>query len=182
MGRFNGRNNAFCAAHIFKSLHRFIIGNSNIFRTSVVIKHSMFRSDSRIIQTGRNRVNRCNLTKFILTEIRFHTVENARPPCCDRCCRFRCIHAPACRFTSNQSHILIFNKMIKGTDGIGTAAHAGQNRIRQFAFRFKNLLFDLFGNHCLKISDNRRKRMRPHDRAQHIMRIINSADPFAECL
>ena len=56
------------------------------------------------------------------------------------------------------------------------------NGVRQTAFLLQNLLLDFLGNHSLKVTNDGREWMRPHDGAENIVRILNAADPLAEGL
>ena len=107
------------------------------------MKISVFRSDSGIIKSGRNRINRCDLTVLILAEIGLHTVENAETSGIDGSCRFKGINASARSLTAYKLYIFVIDKMIEGTDGIGATSNAGYNRIRKSAFLFKHLFLYL---------------------------------------
>ena len=109
-------------------------------------------------------------------------MENAKPSCRDgRRCLCRIDAASGC-LTADQAHALILNEVIKGADRIGSATDTCQHRIRQSSLLFQHLLSDLFGNDRLKITHDRRERMRSHDRAEYIMRIRDSVRPLTHRL
>ena len=114
----------------------------------------MFRSDARIIKSGRNGIDRCDLSILILTEIRFHPMKNTKLSGCDGCSRLESINTSSRSLTANKTDTLVLNKMIKRANGIGSSAHTCQHSIWQFSFCCHTLLLDLLGNHCLKITDN----------------------------
>ena len=163
MRRFDCRNNTFHLCKIFKCIYCFIIRNRHIFGSADIMQIRVFRTYPGIIQAGGNGINRSDLTVLILAKVRLHSMKNTKSSGCNRGCCFQCINAPSCRFTADQSDILIFNKVIKTADCIGTTAYTGYHRIRQSSFFNKHLIFDFFGDHCLKITHNRRKRMRSHN-------------------
>ena len=163
MSTLDGWNNSFGSGKIFKCFHCFIICHWHIFRSSDIIKVCMFRSDTRVIQSCGNRVNRSNLSIFILTEVGLHTMEDAQTTGSNRSRCLCGIDTSSCCLTTDKTHIFIFNKIIKCSNGIGAAAHAGQYSIRKSALFFQHLFLDLFGNHSLKISHNGRKWMRAHN-------------------
>ena len=68
MGAFDSTDNTFCAGQIFKGIDCFIIRNRNILGPAYFMKIGMFRSDSRIIETSRNRIYLIDLTLVILTK------------------------------------------------------------------------------------------------------------------
>ena len=69
-------------------------------------------------------------------------MENSQLSGSNGCRCLSCIDASSGCLTPDQAHSFIFYKMIKSSDGIGTAAHTGQNRIRQTAFLFQHLFLD----------------------------------------
>lgn len=107
-------------------------------------------SNTRVIQTGGDGINRCDLTILILAEIRLHTVENTKFSGCDRCCSLSSIDTASSCLTTNQANSLVLNKVVESSDCIGTTANTGKYSIRKFSFFFQNLFFDLLGNNCLK--------------------------------
>ena len=142
----------------------------------------MFRSDSRIIQTCGNGIYRCDLTIFILTEIRFHSMEDSQFAGCNGSCCLCRIYATSCCLTSDQTDIFVIDKIVECSDRIGSATYTCKNCIRKSALFFKDLLFDFFGDHCLKIANNCRERMRSHYRTKYIMCIGNTVCPLSHCL
>ena len=143
---------------------------------------SMFRSNTRVIQTGGDGINRCDLTILILAEIRLHTVENTKFSGCNRCCSLSSIDTASSCLTTNQANSLVLNKVVESSDCIGTTANTGKYSIRKFSFFFQNLFFDLLGNNCLEITNNCRKWVRSHDRSEHIMCIGNTVCPLSHRL
>ncbi len=82
------------------------------------MKISMFRTDTGIIKTCRNRINGSNRTIFILTEIGFHSVENPKLSRINCCGSFKGINSSACCFTADKPYAFIINKIIKAAYGI----------------------------------------------------------------
>ena len=109
-------------------------------------------------------------------------MENTKFSGCDRRCRLCSIDTASCCLTADQADSFILNKVIESSDRIGTAAHTGKHSIWKFAFFFEDLLFDLLGNDCLEITDDRRERVRSHDRSEDIMCIGNAVCPLSHCL
>lgn len=52
------------------------------------------------------------------------------------------VNPAARRFTADQRHISVIEKVVKASHGIGAAADAGENRIRQPPLFLCDLLFD----------------------------------------
>ena len=72
--------------------------------------------------------------------------------------------------------------MVERADGVGTAAHARDNRIRKAPLLRKHLLLDLLGNDRLKIPHNRGERVRSHDRTEAVVGVADSRCPLAHGL
>ena len=68
--------------------------------------------------------------------------------------------------------------MIEAADGIGAAAHTGENGIRKPAFLLQNLGTDLFRDHRLEVPDDGGEGVGSHDGAQTIVGIFDAAGPF----
>ena len=141
----------------------------------------MFRTDSRVVKSGRNRINRCDLTVFVLAEQRFHAMENTGASFGNRGGMFRGINAKSGCFAADQGDFFIRDEFIKSTDGIASASDAGNHGIRQTAFFFYQLFFDFFSDNFLEITDNCREWMRSHDRTKYIKRVIHTFAPFTHC-
>ena len=90
--------------------------------------------------------------------------------------------AAACRFAADQPHAPVFDKMIEAADGVGAAAHTGNNGVGQTPFFCEHLFLDLLGDDGLEITDNRWERMGPHYRAKAVVRVIDAGGPFAHGL
>ena len=88
------------------------------------------------------------------------------------------VDAPAGRFATDQPDALILDEVVKASDGVGAAAHTGDDRIGQATFFFQNLCLDLPGNDCLKIPYHGGERMGSHHRAETIVGVINPAGPL----
>ena len=87
-------------------------------------------------------------------------MENTKFSGCDRCCSLCCIYTTTSSFTADQTHTFILDKVIKCTDCIGTATYTGKYGIWKFSFFFEDLFFYFFRNNRLKITYDRRERMR----------------------
>ena len=133
----------------------------------------MLRSDSRIIETGGNRIDLIDLTVFILTEIRFHSMKDTDAARGHRSCVHPCLHAFSRRFTADESYVFIADKGIKTSHSIAAAAHTGHYRRRQTSFFFENLLSRLPADYALKVPHDHGKRMRSHDGSQDIESIVH---------
>ena len=87
--------------------------------------------------------------------------------------------AAAAGFDADQFHGCIVDERGEDSRGVRSAADAGDDVIRQSPLDFQALLARLAADHRLKIADDHRKRVRPDDRADDVMRVIDGAHPVA---
>ena len=106
----------------------------------------MLRTDAGVVQPRRNRVHRRDLPVRVLTEVGLHAVENTDAAGVDRRGGFKGVNPPARRLAADETHLFVPDKVVKAADGVGAAAHAGDDGIRQPALFFQHLPLDLFGN------------------------------------
>ena len=109
-------------------------------------------------------------------------MENSQAPRCHRRRRAFSIHTISRSLAADELHLLIRNKMIEHSDRIGPAPDTGKHFLRKFSFRTKDLLSRLLRDDRLKIPDDRRERMRPHDTAQAVVRITAAIGPLTHRL
>ena len=96
----------------------------------------MFRTNPRIIKSCRNRIYRCNLTIFILTKIRLHSMEDTYASCINSSRCLLCIYSPTCRFATDKLNRFILYKLIKHSHGVASATYTSHNYIRKSSFFF----------------------------------------------
>jgi len=89
VARLKCRNDTLVLAHQFKSLQSFIIRHRDICGTAAILKMSIFRSHSRIIQASRNSVKRLPgvskstaSVKFSLVACTWHSYNASLPALC----------------------------------------------------------------------------------------------------
>ena len=76
MSRLDSANNALCFGNIFKCINCLVVRHGNIFRSADIVKICVLRAYTRIVKPCADRINRSNLTVFVLAKIRLHSVEN----------------------------------------------------------------------------------------------------------
>ena len=106
-------------------------------------------------------------------------MENAQTARIDGGGSLKGVDAAACGLTADQAHGLVVDEIVETANGIGAAAHAGNDGIRQAAFLFQHLFLDLLGNNRLKITHDSGERMRAHHRAEAVMGVADAAGPLA---
>src|SRR5699024_3853464 len=117
------------SGQVLEGGHRLLVGYGNIFGPSGVVQVSVLGAYARVVKPGGNGVHRGDLPVLVLAEVRLHPVENAKPSGRDGSRRFKGFHAPAGRLAADEPDALVLNKMVKASNGVGAAAHAGQHRV-----------------------------------------------------
>src|SRR5450759_6000673 len=90
----------------------------------------------------------------------------------------RCFHVAASGFYCEQVNIFFYKRM-EYSHGIASAACARHDRIREPAFLFQYLQSCLFSDDALEITHHSWERMRPDNRAYHIMSCLDVCHPVA---
>src|SRR6185312_15628299 len=80
----DGGNDALGAAEEPQCLHGLAVGSREVRRTTDVGEPGVFRPDSRVVESGRDRVRLDRLTVVILKEVGARTVQDARTAAFDR--------------------------------------------------------------------------------------------------
>ena len=89
------------------------------------------------------------------------------------------IEAIARRLDADEAHALVFDKRIKQSHRVGAAADARDANVGQSAGLFQNLRARFLAGHRVKIAHHRRKRVRPDDAADNVMRVAHVGHPIA---
>src|SRR5687768_16593551 len=103
MAGLQRRYDTLIMAQGMECLQRLIVGYSDIFRTIAVLEPRVFRSDTRIIQTGRNGVGLDNLSILILNQIGAISMQYTRPPLCQGSSMLAALDSAPCRFHADHA-------------------------------------------------------------------------------
>ncbi|MNI95628.1 hypothetical protein D3C73_1539280 [compost metagenome] len=69
MRRFESRNDSLSHTQQLQCIKRLRIGNRNILGAFNILEIGMLRTNTRIVQSGRDGMRLCNLSVFILQQI-----------------------------------------------------------------------------------------------------------------
>src|ERR1051326_5616959 len=90
--------------------------------------------------------------------------------------------AKSARFNTDHAHGSVLKRRVKHADRIRTAAHTGDQTVRQAAFLFQNLRARLASNHTLKVAHHHRIRMRAERAAEQVITVGNIRYPITQRL
>src|SRR5262249_39815894 len=138
---------------------------------------AVFRSYAWIIEAGRNGMYCGRLAVRILKDVAERAVQNTWLPVAEGGCVISRFRAAAARLHTDQLYRLIADERIKHAGGVAAAATAGHHNIRQAAHLFQALLTSFLADDRLEIAHHGRKRMRPNDAADDVMRVLHRGHP-----
>ena len=155
------------------------IGRVSVFDAADILEISVFRSDSGIIETGRDRMGQLDLTVGIGEQPGLCALQDTELAALESCGMTLGHDAITAGFDTDHADIFIAEKRMEHADRIGSAANAGDEQIRQAAFALKDLTPRFDADDPVEIAHDHRERMRSKRRADDVMRVINRRDPIA---
>ena len=116
-----------------------------VFRPARLVQEGVLRPDARIVETGRDRVGVDDLAVLVLQQVGAVAVQDAGLAAGERGRVHAGLDAMAAGFDADHPDALVFEEGMEQADGVRAAADAGDQRIRQAAFGFQDLLLALRG-------------------------------------
>src|ERR1039457_3545198 len=129
MRRFYGRQNALALGAFGERIQRLLVGRRFVRDPPALHEKSVFRTDTRIIESGGYRMRFAYLAKGVLQNQRIAPLQHARGTERQGGRIVAETGAAAARFHAEQLHPAVVEKRMKQPDRVGSAAHAG-NRHR----------------------------------------------------
>ena len=109
-------------------------------------------------------------------------MEDAEPSRRYRRRRLGRVDAAPRRLAADELHGRVADEVVEGADGVRAAADAGEHGVGQPPFDFGELLLYLLRYDRLEVAHYRREGVRPHARAEDVMRVGDAARPLAHRL
>ena len=89
--------------------------------------------------------------------------------------------AVAAGFVAVEVHALVVQEGVHHADGVGSAAHAGADRVRMVdAVPVLELLLGFLADDLLEVAHHGRERVRARDGAEQVVRVLDVGDPVAQ--
>src|SRR5215469_16856466 len=118
-----------------------------------------------------------DLTVAVLQDIRICALQHSWQAATEaRCMLSKFVSASSCLYT-DELYFLIANKLVEHSNRIRSPAHTRNQRCRQFAFGFQDLLPRFASDHGMEVAHHSRIRMRAQHAPQQIMRGADVSDP-----
>src|SRR3990170_3933975 len=180
--RLQRRDDAFELAAKLERSHRLVVGGREEFHPAHVVEPSMLWPDAGIIEPGGDRMRFLDLAVVVHQQIGAIAVQHPGPAAGNRGRVLATVETEAGRFHAVDFDPALVEERMEQAHGIGAAANAGDQRIRQPVFGPLHLLARLTADDRLEIAYHGRVRMRPRHRADAIERVVHIGDPIAQRL
>ena len=129
------RQNSFQLAALAQCRQRLLVIGALVAHAADRMQQRMLWPDSRIVESRRDRVSFLYLPALVLQQHRVAAVQNARPTVRQRRRVVTERGSAATGLDADELDATIRQKRMKQSDGIGAAAHAGDDGIGQAAVR-----------------------------------------------
>ena len=129
----------------------------------------MFRPDTGVVQTSRDRVRRVHLTGGVLQEVAQRPMQHAGRAFGERGGMVFRIESLSGSLYSDELNRRIVNKRVKGADRIRPAAHARNDGSRKSPSLIQHLLPGFAADDRLKVAHHPRVGRRTDHRTDHIV-------------
>src|SRR5438874_4305113 len=126
-------------------------------------------------------MGRCNLPSFILQHIRVRALQHAWRSTTETRRMFAQIGASSAGFNPDELHLFVRNELVKRSDRIRAAAHAGNYRVRQASSLLENLLARFASNAAVKVAHHHWIRMSSQNGTQQIVGATDVGYPVTHC-
>src|SRR5256885_16648389 len=111
-------NDPFQTTQQLESFQRFVIGYSHVRRATNVLEISVLRPNTRIVQTGRDRMCRMHLSRRVLQQIAQCAVQNSWRSFRERRGVMLRVESLPGRLYSDELNLGIVNKLVKSADRV----------------------------------------------------------------
>ena len=178
MGGLDGGDDALHPCQILKGVHSLVVGDGHILRTTHVVEVGVLGANAGIVQTCTDGVHGGDLTVLVLAEVGLHAVEDAYASGCHGGGSLKGVDAPTGGLAADEADILVPDEVVEGADGVGAAAHTGDDGIGQSALFFQDLLLDLLGDDSLEVPHHLGEGMGTHGGADAVVGVMDAAGPL----
>src|SRR5262249_41713191 len=163
-------NDSFATTEELECRDRLIVGDADIARAPRVFQVGMLWPDAGIVEPGGNRVSFQHLAELVLEQVSAGAMEDTNRPWAERGGVAAAGYAVASRLDAHEVDVLVEQERIEDAHGVGAAADAGDNRIRQPPGRLEHLTSRLAPDDRLEVAHDHGVRMHTDDRAYDVER------------
>ena len=144
-------NDSFKFGQFISGFYCFVIIDSQYGSPSLSGKIGVYRSDSRIVQSGGDRVGFFNLSVFVLDNVSTGSMDNAHFPKLYSGGGHSGFYSFSSCFCQNDAYPSVIDIMINRSGGIASSTYTGYQIIRVItSFFLHKLFFDFFADYGLQ--------------------------------
>ncbi len=177
---FQCRDDAFEQAALMEGIQRFVIGDADVLDAFHFVQEGVLRADTRVVQASRDRMRVSDLPVAILEQVGTVAVQHARYAAIEAGRVLVGIHAVTARFNADDFYAGVIEERMEQAHGVGAAAHAGDQAVRQTTFLLLHLLFGFLADDGLEITHHCRIRMRTCHSADQVEGVIDVGHPVTQ--
>ena len=182
MGRLQRRDDAFQAAALLERLHGFVVGDRHVLDAADLVQPGVLGADAGVVEAGGDRVGVGDLPVGVLQQVGAVAVQHARGAAGHAGRVLAGVDAVAGRIDADDLHARLVEEFVEQADGVGAAADAGDQRIRQAAFVVEHLRAGLAADHRLEVADHGRVGVRAGGGADQVEGVVDVGHPVAQRL
>ena len=140
----------------------------------------MFRADAGVVETCGNGVRPQDLTVFVLHQVAAEAVQYADGGFAgNRRGVVGGVHAQTAGFHADEAHVFFADIRVEQSDGVRSAADAGNGDVGLSADGFLHLRFGFVADNALEIAHHFGIRRGTGGGADDVERVVHAGDPFA---
>ena len=177
MRTFDGGEDALLSRDQLIRRQRRIVFTRGVAHAARVLPVAVLGADAGVVETGGDRVDIQRLTIVILQHVAVAAVQDAFHSVGERAGVVAGVWAAASRFDPGEGHGAVLDERVEDPRRVRAAADAGDHLVWQSPQLVEALLPTLLADHRLEVADDHRERVRPHDRTQDVVRVLDAAHP-----
>lgn len=182
MRRLDRRDDALRAGEQAQGLHRGVVGDRAVLAAARVLQEGVLRADARVVQAGRNGVRLGDLALLVLEDVTAGAVQDARLARGQGGRVLAGLDAVSGGLEADQADVGVRDEGVEEADGVGAAADAGRDGVRQPSGALQDLAAGLDADDPVEVADHGREGVRAGDRAEEVVGAVHVGDPVAERL
>src|SRR5579883_28822 len=172
-------NDALHAGQGASRFERAGIGSGDILGAALIAQPSVFGADQGVVEARGYGVGEGDLAFGVLQQITVSAVEDAGCTAGETRGVRAQLGAATARFDSDQLDGGVVYEGVKHSDGVASAADAGEDRIRQTALALEDLPARFIADDAVKIANHHGVGVRAERGAEQVMRAVDVGDPIA---
>ena len=167
-------DDSFGARQGVERVERLGVGAGEVVGAAGVAQSRVLGADTGVVETRRDRMRVGDLAVVVGEDRRACAVQDGGAPAAEA--------GRARRLDPDQADVGVIEEGDEAADGVGAAAHAGDDRVREPALGLEQLLAGLVADHALEGAHDLGVGRGPHARPDQVVAGLDVCDPVANRL